>query len=109
MRTWFAAVSPVIQSLPTTGKLRDQAARASLSAWLNLIEGAAMPPGDGRKYNHYAIAMGSLSEAVGCIDAAMLLGTIAEEPAAQTQRLAEDAARLLGGLLRSVRPHKSAS
>ena len=110
MRAWFATVSPLIQRLPKgRGGLGDQASRSALSAYLNLVEGAAMPPGDGRKASQFAVAMGSLSEAVACIDAAMLLGLIAEEQGAEVQRMAEAAARLLGGLLRSVRPHSNRS
>jgi four helix bundle protein len=53
--------------LKLKGATRDQLERASLSIYLNLVEGAAKPtPKDQRKF--YFIAMGSLRETQAILD-----------------------------------------
>jgi four helix bundle protein len=81
-------------------ELRDQATRASKSAFLNLCEGlpddrAAMR----RKY--FAQADGSLHETVGAVDLAAAIGALGEERADEIQAVAY---RLRGMLRALMRP-----
>jgi four helix bundle protein len=80
-------------------ELRDQAARASKSAFLCLCEGLPNEsPAMRRKY--FVMANNSLHETVGALDLALAIGALAPEPAARAQELALRVKRMLRGLTR---------
>ena len=78
-------------------ELRDQATRASKSTFCNLCEG--LPSRSPRmRRKHFAIAEGSLCEAVGAVDLALGIGAVDAEPAHVVQALGAKTLRLLRGL-----------
>jgi four helix bundle protein len=79
--------------------LADQGKRASVSAMLNVAEGAGYSRGNGNKRRHYEVAFASAIEAACAIDAAAALGLPVDEAPAVAAR----AVPLIGGLLRSAR------
>ena len=80
-------------------ELRDQATRASKSTFCNLCEGLpSRSTAMGRK--HFAIADGSLHEAVGAVDLAAAIGAVEPERAQVVQALGARTLRLLRGLTR---------
>jgi four helix bundle protein len=80
-------------------ELRDQATRASKSAFLGLCEGL---PSDsaGIRRRHFDIANNSLHEVVGAIDLAEALGAIDSQAAARIQSLAVRVKRMTRALAR---------
>jgi four helix bundle protein len=82
-------------------ELRDQATRASKSAFLNLSEGL---PHDqpGLRRRHFSIANGSLHETVAAVDLALTIGAINREEAAAIQALALRFKSMLRALLRGT-------
>lgn len=80
-------------------ELRDQATRASKSAFLCLCEGLPNErPAMRRKY--FTEANNSLHEAVGAVDLACALGAIAPECAERAQALGLRVKRMLRALMR---------
>ena len=80
-------------------ELRDQATRASKSAFLCLCEGLPNErPAMRRKY--FTEANSSLHETVGAVDLASAIGALAQEPAARAQELALRVKRMLRALMR---------
>lgn len=80
-------------------ELRDQATRASKSTFCNLCEGLpSRSPAMRRK--HFAIADGSLHEAVGAVDLAAAMGAVDAGHAQLVQELGARTLRLLRGLSR---------
>jgi four helix bundle protein len=80
-------------------ELRDQATRASKSAFCNLCEGLPSRSAAMRR-KHFAIADGSLHEAIGAVDLAAAIGTVDAEPAQAIQILGARTLCLLRGLTR---------
>ena len=80
-------------------ELRDQATRATKSAFLGLCEGL---PSDsaGIRRRHFDIANNSLHEAVGAIDLAAAIGALDESIASELLGLAVRLKRMLRGLTR---------
>ena len=78
-------------------ELRDQATRAAKSAFLNLAEGL---PADsaGLRRRAFAVANGSLHEAVAAVDLAACLGAIAPADAEAIQALGLRVKRMLRAL-----------
>jgi four helix bundle protein len=78
-------------------ELRDQARRASKSAFLNLAEGL---PADapGLRRRAFALAAGSLCEAAAAIDLGAAIGLVAEPEAAALGTLAARVKRMLRAL-----------
>ncbi len=80
-------------------ELRDQATRASKSAFLCICEGLPNErPAMRRKY--FTEANNSLHETVGAVDLACAIGALAPEPAARAQELALRVKRMLRALMR---------
>ena len=80
-------------------ELRDQATRAARSTFCNLCE--ALPSrSTAMRRRHFAIADGSLHEAVGAVDLAAAIGAIDPERAQAVQALGAKTLRLLRGLTR---------
>jgi four helix bundle protein len=80
-------------------ELRDQATRASKSTFCNLCEGLpSRSPSMRRK--HFAIADGSLHEALGAVDLAAALGAVDPEHLRAIQVQGALLFRLLRGLMR---------
>ena len=80
-------------------ELRDQATRASKSAFLCICEGLPNErPAMRRKY--FTEANNSLHETVGAVDLACAIGALAAEPAARAQELALRVKRMLRALMR---------
>jgi four helix bundle protein len=80
-------------------ELRDQATRASKSAFLCICEGLPNErPAMRRKY--FTEANNSLHETVGAVDLACAIGALSEEHAAAAQELALRVKRMLRGLMR---------
>ncbi len=80
-------------------ELRDQANRASKSAFLCLCEGLPDErPSVRRKY--FTEADGSLHETVGAVDLAAAIGALRADQATEIQRTAARLRALLRGLLR---------
>jgi four helix bundle protein len=80
-------------------ELRDQATRASKSAFLQLCEGlphkkAAL----GRRY--FVASNASVCETLGAVDLAMTLGVIRDEDAGEIQALGVRLSKMLHGLMR---------
>jgi four helix bundle protein len=80
-------------------ELRDQATRASKSTFCNLCEGLPSRSTAVRR-RYFAIADGSLHEAVGAVDLAAAIGAVDAEPAEAIQALGARTLRLLRGLTR---------
>ena len=80
-------------------ELRDQATRASKSTFCNLCAGLPSKSKAMRR-KHFAIADGSLHEAVGAVDLAAALGAVDPERAQGVQALGGRTLRLLRGLMR---------
>jgi four helix bundle protein len=80
-------------------ELRDQATRASKSTFCNLCEGLPSRSTAMRR-KHFAIADGSLHEAVGAVDLAAAIGAVDPERAQAVQALGAKTLRLLRGLTR---------
>jgi four helix bundle protein len=79
-------------------ELRDQATRASKSAFLNLSEGLPHDqPGLRRRY--FTSANGSVHETVAAVDLALALSAVSPEDAAAIQALALRLKRMLRALL----------
>ena len=79
-------------------ELRDQATRASKSAFLNLSEGLPHDqPGLRRRY--FTSANGSVHETVAAVDLALALGAVSPEDAEAIQALAVRLKRMLRALL----------
>jgi four helix bundle protein len=79
-------------------ELRDQATRASKSAFLNLSEGLPHDqPGLRRRY--FTSANGSLHETVAAMDLALAIGAVSPEDAGAIQDLALRFKRMLRALL----------
>src|ERR1700722_11196612 len=79
-------------------ELRDQATRASKSAFLNLSEGLPHEqPGLRRRY--FASANGSLHETVAAVDLAVAIGAVDASVGAAVQSLALRLKRMLRALL----------
>ncbi|MHB8418083.1 MAG: four helix bundle protein [Myxococcales bacterium] len=82
-------------------ELRDQATRASKSAFLNLSEGLPHDqPGLRRRY--FAAANGSLHETVAAVDLALAISAVQPEDAAVIQSLALRLKHMLRALLSRV-------
>jgi four helix bundle protein len=80
-------------------ELRDQATRASKSTFCNLCEGLpSRSPAMRRK--HFAIADGSLHEALGAVDLAAAIRALDPQHAEAVQLLGAKTLRLLRGLTR---------
>jgi four helix bundle protein len=79
-------------------ELRDQATRASKSAFLNLAEGL---PHDqpGLRRRHFTAANGSVHETVAALDLALAIGAVSREHAEAIQALALRLKRMLRALL----------
>ena len=78
-------------------ELRDQATRASKSAFLNLAE--ALPHNQpGMRRRHLALANGSLHETVAAVDLALAIGAASPEDADAIQALALRLKRMLRAL-----------
>jgi four helix bundle protein len=80
-------------------ELRDQATRASKSTFCNLCEGLPSRSVAMRR-KHFAIADGSLHEAIGAVDLAAAIGAVDPEHAEAVQTHGERTLRLLRGLNR---------
>jgi four helix bundle protein len=80
-------------------ELRDQATRAAKSTFCNLCEGLPSRSTAMRR-KHFAVADGSLHEAVGAVDLAAAIGAIDAESAQAIQMLGARTLRLLRGLTR---------
>ncbi len=80
-------------------ELRDQATRASKSTFCNLCEGLPSRS-TAMRQKHFAIADGSLHEAVGAVDLASAMGAVDPERAQVVQALGAKTLRLLRGLTR---------
>jgi four helix bundle protein len=80
-------------------ELRDLASRASKSTFCNLCEGLPSRSTAMRR-KHFAIADGSLHEAVGAVDLAAAIGAIDAESAQAIQMLGARTLRLLRELTR---------
>jgi four helix bundle protein len=81
-------------------ELRDQATRASKSAFLNLCEGLPDDrPAMRRKY--FAQADGSLHETVGAVDLAEAIGAVGSREAAEIHAEALRLRAMLRGLIRA--------
>jgi four helix bundle protein len=79
-------------------ELRDQATRASKSAFLNLAEGLPHDqPGLRRRY--FTSANGSVHETVAAVDLALAIGAVTREDAEAIQALAVRLKRMLRALL----------
>jgi four helix bundle protein len=98
-RELVVVLARVTKSWTGWSNLADQGKRASVSAMLNVAEGAGFPRGNGNKRRHYEIALASAVEAACAIDAADALGLAVEDAPAIAARTVQ----LLGGLLRSLR------
>ncbi len=84
-------------------ELRDQATRASKSAFLCLCEGLPSDrPSVRRKY--FDEADGSLHEAVAAVDLAVAIGALEPAAAAEVQALGLRLRRMLRGLSRAPAP-----
>ncbi len=80
-------------------ELRDQATRASKSAFLCICEGLPNErPAMRKKY--FTEANNSLHETVGAVDLACAIGALAPEHAARAQELALRVKRMLRALMR---------
>ncbi len=89
----------VHRSAIADAELRDQATRASKSAFLCICEGLPNErPAMRRKY--FTEANNSLHETVGAVDLAHAIGALAPEPASRAQALALRVKRMLRGLMR---------
>jgi four helix bundle protein len=99
----YAAARAFAQAIHDAGirdaELRDQATRASKSTFCNLCEGLPSRSVPMRR-KHFAIADGSLHEAVGAVDLAAAIGAVEPERAATVQALGAKTLRLLRGLAR---------
>ena len=87
-----------VHALPLAdAELRDQARRASKSAFLNLAEGL---PADsaGLRRRAFALAAGSLCEAAAAVDLGAALGLVAEAEAGELLALAARVKRMLRAL-----------
>ncbi len=80
-------------------ELRDQATRASKSAFLNLCEGLPNR-GVGMRRKYFTSAHNSLHEVVSAVDLARAIGAIGAEDAAAVQALAVRLRGLVWGLLK---------
>ena len=78
-------------------ELRDQATRASKSAFLNLSEGLPSDSTPMRR-RFFASAAGSVCETAAAVDLAAALGAVEPTVAANVQALAAELKRMLGGL-----------
>lgn len=80
-------------------ELRDQATRASKSTFCSLCEGLPSRSTAMRR-KHFAIADGSLHEALGAVDLAAAIGAVDADNAQVIQALGARTLRLLRGLAR---------
>src|SRR3954453_15294303 len=99
LRVWHEAVGVggVCRAHPIGDReLRDQATRAIKSCALNIAEGAGRV-GKAKRY-HYAVARGSVVEAVAAYELAAALGETL--PASEVANLGSRIAAMLSGLLR---------
>ena len=80
-------------------ELRDQATRASKSTICNLCEGLPSRSASLRR-KHFAVADGSLHEAIGAVDLAAAISAVDAESAQAIQTLGSRTLRLLRGLAR---------
>ena len=80
-------------------ELRDQATRASKSAFLNLCEGLPDDRGPMRR-KFFAASDASLHETVGAVDLAAAIAAVADSDAAEILALAGRLRGMLRGLLR---------
>ena len=80
-------------------ELRDQATRASKSAFLNLCEGLPDDRGAMRR-KYFAQADGSLHETAGAVDLAAAIGAIPQGRADEVIAIASRVRAMLRGLLR---------
>ena len=78
-------------------ELRDQATRAAKSVFCNLCEGLPSRSAAMRR-KHFAIADGSLHEAVGAVDLAAAIGAVDQAAGQTIQALGARTLRLLRGL-----------
>jgi four helix bundle protein len=83
-------------------ELRDQATRASKSAFLNVSEGL---PHDqaGLRHRYFTSANGSVHETVAAVDLALALGAVSAKDAEAIQALALRLKRMLRALLGRTR------
>ncbi|HEY6003467.1 MAG TPA: four helix bundle protein [Anaeromyxobacter sp.] len=99
-RSARALASLVHRASIRDAELRDQATRAAKSTFLNLCEGLPDDrPAMRRKY--FASADGSLHEAVGAVDLADAIGSIAPRDAAEIHAEALRLRAMIRGLLRA--------
>ena len=78
-------------------ELRDQATRASKSAFLNLSEGLPSESSPMRR-RFFASAAGSICETAAAVDLAAAIGAIDRDEARAVQALAAELKRMLRGL-----------
>src|SRR5579863_1849182 len=79
-------------------ELRDQATRASKSAFLNVSEG--LPPDQpGLRRRYFTSANGSVHETVAAVDLALAIGAVGSEDAESIQGLALRLKRMLRALI----------
>jgi four helix bundle protein len=99
----YVAARALAQAIHDAGirdpELRDQATRASKSTFCNLCEGLPSRSHAMRR-KHFAIADGSLHEAIGAVDLAAAIGAVEPERAEAVQALGTTTLRLLRGLTR---------
>ncbi len=81
-------------------ELRDQATRASKSAFLNLCEGLPDDRGAMRR-KYFAQADGSLHETAGAVDLAAAIGAIPQPRADEVIAVASRVRAMIRGLLRA--------
>ena len=92
-----------VHALPLAdAELRDQARRASRSAFLNLAEGL---PADsaGLRRRAFALATGSLCETAAAVDLGAALGLVARPEALELLALAARVKRMLRALISPAR------
>ena len=79
--------------------VRDQAARAAKSTFLNVAEG--LPDTNlGVRRRHFAIARNSLCEVAAAVDLAVAIGALSEDRGLVLVGLMQRGAAMVGGLLR---------
>jgi four helix bundle protein len=81
-------------------ELRDQATRASKSAFLNLCEGLPDDRGAMRR-KYFAQADGSLHETAGAVDLAAAIGAVPQERADEALAVAVRVRAMIRGLLKA--------
>ena len=81
----------------TDSELRDQATRASKSAFLNMSEGLPSRS-TSMRHKFFASAEGSVCETAAAVDLAAAIGAVEAPVAAQVQTLAAELKRMLAGL-----------